>query len=1031
MTPISFTRGCAAGALGIALLAPTFLVGSASAAPDSAAISARSDASPTAASGADVARARKSIAEAKEVSSATAVRAGLTVTTTEYLPGSPATVSGTGVAGRQVVVVFPGEPFNFGITDVDDDGRWTLTSQRPVTQPDEVTATVTMGTGPSAIEIDHTFTAAERSLVVDGGTYVRGERATVRGTTDPHQHVSVVFPGTAFNYGTARADEHGRWSTTSQLPVDEGAAITVAVSTGPEGFTKEVEHTLQADERTLTVDDGTYLPGEKVTITGTANPNLRVVADFSTPETPRDIVGVDVDSEGRWTATSKGSPDVTGQLMIAVTSGSGPNELRVEKTLTARERTLTVDEGTYVPGERARLRGTADPGAAIFAEFPSTAAQPIHQGVGHANEDGRWELSSAYAIESDAPLLVRVTSGVGTSTEKQIERTLTSTERVLTAEPGRYLPGERATISGTGNAGSVVLARFTTPDQPYNDGTARVDDDGNWTVTSPAAVQWSEDLTVTISSGTGDHKKEIEQTLTARERTLTAEPGTYVPGSVTTITGTADPDVFVSADFGTPGSGFDSTRADSDGRWAITSRLPVDTTEPLLVRVTSGIGDHAKTIEVGLTAQERVLTANPGTFLPGEPATITGTTNPGATVYAHFDTSTTNAGSTKADDEGNWSVTSRLPVQSSDSVTVSVSTGSAAYDRTIEQTLSAVERTLTLTTTTFVPNELVTISGTADPGVSIGARFPTAADPNNVGATKADGNGAWTITSARPVTEGDQLDVKVTSGSGEFAREIERTLTAAQTPVSPLEVTSGTEYTKGEKITVAGKNTPNKTVELLDTKGALLRQIPTGNDGTWSFTTGGAYTADTVTWNFASGGQTVQHTLTGTARELALEVTSGTEYTKGEKITVTGKNTPNKTVELRDTKGALLRTITTNTTGDWTFTTGGTYTADTVTWTLTSGTQTVQHTLTAMAESPLRVTSPTDYVKGQKITVTGKNTPNKTVELRDTKGALLRTITTNTTGDWTFTTGGAYTADTVTWTLTSGTHQMTHTITGK
>ncbi|WP_175473011.1 hypothetical protein, partial [Curtobacterium sp. MMLR14_014] len=75
--------------------------------------------------------------------------------------------------------------------------------------------------------------------------------------------------------------------------------------------------------------------------------------------------------------------------------------------------------------------------------------------------------------------------------------------------------------------------------------------------------------------------------------------------------------------------------------------------------------------------------------------------------------------------------------------------------------------------------------------------------------------------------------------------------------------------------------------------------------------------------------------------------------------------------------------------------------------------------------------SPTEYTKGQKITVTGKNTPGKTVQLHDTKGALLRTITTNTTGDWTFTTGGTYTTDSVTWKFTSGTDTITHTFTGK
>ncbi len=755
MIPAPLTRTCAVGALGFALLAPTFTGASASAAPAAPPIADSAPAYP--------ADARTASADAQKVTAAVAASKGFTVTTTEYFTGAPVTLRGTGIVGERIAAVFPGTPFNYGTADVGSDGHWSLISRFRVDEADGFTVAVTMGTGPSAIQIEQELTAAERRVAVDGGRYIRGERVTLHGTTDPYEDIAVTFPGEPYNYGITKADADGRWAVTSARPVDAGAAITVQVSTGPIESTKDIEHSLEAEDRILTVDDGTYVPDERVIVTGTANPGVRIVADFSSPGAPADVKVATAGPDGRWRLRSGNAYATKDGVTVTAVSGTGANELRVEKTVTATDRTLTVDEGTFVPGDLVTVTGTTNPGTAVTAVFPASADQPSQWAVGHADTTGRWSITSKELVDDDAPILVTVTSGDGTPTEQRVEQTLTPTARILTADPGTYVPGEPATISGTANAG--------------------------------------------------------------------------------------------------------------------------------------------------------------------------------ARVFAHFDTSTTNGGSAVADNHGKWSITSPQPVRSRDSITVAVSSGPTGHGRTIEQTLTATDRTLTIDTSTFVRGERVVVRGSADPGAGINGRFRSPSDGDDDVTTTADDDGMWTFTSKRPVT-GDEVSFQVSSGSGAFTKTLERTLTAA---TAPLVVTTK-HFTKGKKQRIEGTAAAGARVDIYSGSKYLMN-ITADRDGHWAYTTGSTIATDTFTRTLKStGSDDVTFTLTAATAPL---VVTTKHFTKGKKQRIEGTAAAGARVDIYSGSKYLMN-ITADRDGHWAYTTGSTIATDTFTRTLKStGSDDVTFTLTA------------------------------------------------------------------------------------
>ncbi|WP_336697305.1 Ig-like domain-containing protein [Curtobacterium sp. USHLN213] len=596
-----------------------------------------------------------------------------------------------------------------------------------------------------------------------------------------------------------------------------------------------------------------------------------------------------------------------------------------------------------------------------------------------------------------------------------------------------YERGKDLTITGTGARAHQNVSLWVDGNLELS---VAADEEGDWEFTVPGEFTTVDSLTYEFRSGL---QNPFTETFTAADGPVLGgfkltSGTTYERGEDLVITGRgAAPHQNVSMWAG--GNLALSVAAGAEGEWTFTVPGRLTTADSLTYEFRTGYNKSFTqqfTAEDGQIIPSFALTSGT-TYERGEDLVITGkgaSAHRDVTLWAGKNP----AFSGQADEDGNWQVTVPGRVTGADELEFEFRSNlQESFTQKFTASDGIVTPHITITSATeYERGQAFTIAGTTTQQVTA-IQVRAGSDIPFSPLVDAEGNWSFTIPAGAPILDEDSFDFRFVAGD----KSLEQTFTAADGLITPkITITSATEYEPGEQFTVTGTTTRRVNSILVRSEGKVIGGPVVNEAGEWSFTTPEEFTGvdeDSFDLTFVAGKDELTETFTAAdgESESPLRVTSPTDYVKGQKITVTGKNTPNQKVELRDTKGALLRTITTNTTGDWTFTTGGTYTADTVTWTLTSGTHEMTHTITAKAESPLRVTSPTDYVKGQKITVTGTNTPNQKINLLDTKGALLRQIPTGNDGTWSFTTGGTYTADTVTWTLTSGTHQTTHTITGK
>lgn len=433
----------------------------------------------------------------------------------------------------------------------------------------------------------------------------------------------------------------------------------------------------------------------------------------------------------------------------------------------------------------------------------------------------------------------------------------------------------------------------------------------------------------TAAPGTTTNVTPASDSASEATTTTITSPTTYRYGQPYTVTGTGEPNgsvlVRVVEDREQA-----SVSIGADGTWSHTfpfigaaSREATITAGTATLRLTALPDEHPLTV-----SRDGVWDRDSDTL------TITGTGTPDDAYSVKVGG---NLEFLRVDGDGTWTHTLRTSLQS----TVAVTVKHRGFVETVTFTdpgNPVPPAAIRLTSATeYDRGQAFTIAGTA----ASRARVDVYVGTGYRHSAYADGEGRWSFQYLGTTEDAFTLTFKA-----DRHEDVTRTFTAKAESGSPsaLAVTSGAQYTKGDRITVSGKNTPGKAIDLLDAEGTFLRTVPTNSAGDWSFTTGGAYTQDSVTWKFVSGGHTVTKTFTGVAAErpAALAVTSDTTYTKGERITVSGKNTPGAAIALHDTKGVFLRTITTNAAGDWTFTTGGGYTQDSVTWKFVSG----QHAMT-------------------------------------------------------------------------------------
>ncbi|WP_139199222.1 hypothetical protein, partial [Curtobacterium sp. MCBA15_013] len=688
------------------------------------------------------------VAPATVLAVSDAPRAALTVDTTTYRAGDTVTVTGTAAPGARVGVLFGDR--DLVRKSAAADGRWTITSERAVLSTAGLSITVTAGTGNDAETVTRTLAhdTSERPLTVDTTRYRVGDLVTVKGTASPRALIAVVFGGK--DSETGRADDRGNWSITSLRPATATNGLSLEVSTGIGETARTIERTLTVDtsERHLTVDTDKYRVDDLVTVSGTAEPGAFVHVRFRS----NDTVDSRADDDGNWRITSMYAATATDGLTLQVSTGAGASLRTIEHTLArdTSERPLTVDTTKYRVGDLVTATGTAEPRAFIAVSF----GRVNNSDTARADDDGKWSITSPKSVTETDGITLTVSTGTGDST-RTIERALTvdTSERHLTVDTTKYRVGDLVTATGTAEPRAFIAVSFG---RVNNSETGRADDDGKWSITSLKNVTETEGITLTVSSGTGSSTRTIERALTVdtSERHLTVDTTDYAPGHLVTVSGTAEPHAFVGVEFG-PRNFLDG-RADADGDWRITSPKGVTVTGGLQIRVHTGSGSTARTVERTLTdaTETDVRVTSPKQYLSGTPLRVEGTARPGATVRISAQDAVINiplGGAVVASPTGQFSFTSKRSVALSDgdpklSVTVQQDADAATVHefRSLQEGVEYVPTRLT-SDKTFFKGEGARLVGTASPYTSLSVRVDDGAQE----FVRADANGAFDHTTRK------------------------------------------------------------------------------------------------------------------------------------------------------------------------------------------------------------------------------------------------------------------------------------------
>ncbi|MDD7543651.1 MAG: Ig-like domain-containing protein, partial [Peptoniphilaceae bacterium] len=216
------------------------------------------------------------------------------------------------------------------------------------------------------------------------------------------------------------------------------------------------------------------------------------------------------------------------------------------------------------------------------------------------------------------------------------------------------------TITGTAPKDSTVVV--TTPE---GEKTTTADENGNWTVDVTDPLNTGDEITATAEEEGKKPSDPVKATVIDKEKT--EQPTIVQPKEGdTTITGTAPKDSTVVV---TTPEGEKTTTADENGNWT------VDVTDPLKPgdEITATAEEEGKkpsdpvkaTVEGKPIVQEQTEKPTVDPVKPGD-KDISGTAKPGASVVV-----TTPSGkiTTKADDKGNWKVTTDQPLKAGDKIT--------------------------------------------------------------------------------------------------------------------------------------------------------------------------------------------------------------------------------------------------------------------------------------------------------------------------------------------------------------------------
>ncbi|WP_404362435.1 Ig-like domain-containing protein [Corallococcus coralloides] len=749
-------------------------------------------------------------------------------------------------------------------TTANGSGAWSCTSSTLSQGSHTVTATArdaAGNTGPASTAVPFTVdTVAPAAPAITAPTAnqtVATQTPVLSGTAEANSTVTVREGTTVLCTATANAS--GAWACTSSTLADGSHSITAtardaAGNTGPASTAVpfSVDTTAPAAPVVTAPTAGQQLATSTPVITGTAEANSTVTVREGTTV----LCTATADSSGAWSCTSSTLTD--GPHTVSVTARDA-----VGNTSPARTVSFTVDasapdapviatpaNGSVLAAPPATYSGTAEPGSRVTVTVDGT---PL--GTVTTNGSGEWSITPGPALADGGHTVTAVAqdaagnnSPVATSTFS-VDTTAPDAPVFTAPDLNATVTTARPAITGTADAGSqVTLVIGGTSYGPLN-----VDGTGHWSFTPATDLpQGTVTVTATATDAAGNVSDASQLTFTVdsvpSDTVITSRPpvASNSPSATFTFQGTdADVAGFVCT--------LDATSVACASPYTATGLDEGPHTFTVAAVDTAGNVDPtpaSSTWTVDLTPPDAPIVLQPtsGEVLTSASPVITGTAEPGSTVYLVLDNGAP-LGPVLVNAQGEWS----YPVQATladGSHTLSATSTDAAGN-------TSPPVSLTFIIDTDAPDTTIE-SGPAQPSNSASATFEFSSTGGGIGYECSVDDAAFSACDS-PFTldnlsEGEHtLAVRAVDAAGnadptpaEYTWTVDLGIPEAPAITSPA---NGALFNTGA-VSYAGTAEAGATVRVT-VDGVFVGTTVASNTGAWTFTAGpvldtGAHTVSVV-----------------------------------------------------------------------------------------------------------------------------------------------------------------------------------------
>jgi large repetitive protein len=725
------------------------------------------------------------------------------ITITSPTPGTPVNsaqpaISGTTEAGATVTVIVDG--MQIGQTTADVQGNWTLMPTTPLADgPHAVLANARDAAGntasaASSFIIDTTAPAITITEPTNGSIGASAGPA-VTGSTEPNTLVRVSIDGS--NPVEVTSDASGRWRLPIMGQLADGPHTVTAVAidaAGNQGMTSSA-FTIDTVSPSLTIiapANGGAVASQTPTIRGKSEPGQRVdvTIDGGSP-TP-----VTADAQGNWSLVPT-TPLAEGPHTVTATARDAAGNTASDSTTFAVDLTapiVTLD--TPAPGSSTRDRqpvfaGTAEPGATVVVIVDGRTI-----GTTIATPQGTWSLVPAMPL-AEGPHNVEVIGRDAAGNEGRTNGSFTidtvgPTVRITEPADGSVSNDPSRVIVGASEPGAAVTVIL----DGVEVATVVADGQGRWSYAPTMPLTDGPHTVVAIGRDAAGNEATDSSTFVVDTQAPDLDIVTPASGDTTnnprpTITGTAAPgaSITVVVDDGAP----ITVVADGQGNWSYVPDADLGD-GPHTVRATTEdaagnvANDNTLFIVDTMPPVLTIVTPTDGGVADGPRPTITGTTEPGATVVITIDG--VEVATVVADGNGVWTYVPGEALTPG-AHTVTVTTSDPAGNTSTAMTTFEVPARPPLVVITPQPGDNVnnppTVTGTGAPGATI----IIVVDGEEVGRTVVGPDGMWSVTPNVPLPTGEQTITVIAQGEDGINEEVTVVVTVGDSDSTDMVLAGG------------------------------------------------------------------------------------------------------------------------------------------------------------------------------------------------------------------------------------------------